>query len=421
VNAPAQILPLTDTIQPTDPAAVADAVKSARQSATPIYPLGGGTRLDYGVLPKRPGLGLSLAGLNRVVDYPARDLTITVEAGVTVAELNRRLASERQRLPVDVPQAGRATLGGAVAPGQGGPRRYLWGTLRDYVIGIEAVDGRGTPFSGGGRVVKNAAGYNLCRLLTGSLGTLGVITQVTLMVKPMPETSALVACDVADLDTVEKLLADLVHTETLPAAVELLVGEAWCGDPALATESQSAAARLVVGFEGTSAEVDWMVEHLPTEWQRVAGVSATEVRGNAALRVWSRLTEFPVQGSSAGGDAQLVTEISVLPGATVDFIRLLGQVDPGCSIQAHAGDGVLRARFGGQPNEMAAVLNQRVRPAVSKAGGAMVVLANPHGADLSQTDVWGPPGHEAAVLQAIKSGFDPDGILNPDRFVYANR
>jgi len=421
VNDPAQILPITDTIRPTDQAAVVEAVQSARQSATPIYPIGGGTRLDYGVTPKRPGLGLSLEGLNRVVDYPARDLTITVEAGVTVAELNRRLASERQRLPVDVPQADRATLGGAVATGESGPRRYLWGTLRDYVIGIEAVDGRGTTFSGGGRVVKNAAGYNLCRLLTGSLGTLGVMTQVTLMVKPMPETSALVACDAADLDTAEKLLAELVHTETLPAAVELLVGEAWRDDPVLATESGAAAARLVVGFEGTSAEVDWMVEHLPTEWQRVAGVSATEIRGDAALRVWSRLTEFPALGAAAGDDGQLVVEINVLPGATVEFIRLLGQVDPGCSIQAHAGDGVLRARLTGEPNEMAAMLSRSVRPAVGEAGGAMVVAASPRGADLSQTDVWGPPGREAAVLQAIKSGFDPDGILNPDRFVYANR
>jgi len=421
VNAPAQILPLTDTIKATEPAAVVEAVKSARQSATPIYPVGGGSRLDYGVLPKRPGLGLLLDGLNRVVDYPARDLTITVEAGVTVAELNRRLASERQRLPVDVPQADRATLGGAVATGLSGPRRYLWGTLRDYVIGIEAVDGRGMPFSGGGRVVKNAAGYNLCRLLTGSLGTIGVITQVTLMVKPIPETSALVACDVADLDTAEKLLADLVHTETLPAAVELLVGEAWRDDPALATESPSAAARLLVGFEGTAAEVDWMVDHLPTEWRRAAGASAVEIRGDAAIRVWSRLTEFPFQGSAAGDDRPLVVEVCLLPGATVDFFRVLGQVDPDCSIQAHAGDGVVRARLAGEPNETAGALIERVRRAASKAGGAMVVLANPQGADLSQTDVWGSPGHEAAVLQAIKSGFDPDGILNPDRFTYANR
>lgn len=421
MNAHAQILPLTDTIQPTDPATVVKAVKDARQSATPIYPLGGGTRLDGGVLPKRPGLGLSLERLNRVVDYPARDLTITVEAGVTVAELNRRLASERQRLPVDVPQADRATLGGAVATGLSGPRRYLWGTLRDYVIGIEAVDGRGAPFSGGGRVVKNAAGYNLCRLLTGSLGTIGVITQVTLMVKPMPETSAFVACDVTDLDTAEKLLADLVHTETLPSAVELLAGEAWRDDAALATESPSASARLLVGFEGTSAEVDWMVDRLPSEWRRASDVSAVEIRGDAATRVWSRLTEFPVQGSAADDDRPLVVEVSLPPGATVDLFRLLGQADPGCSIQAHAGDGVVRARLAGEPNETATALIERVRRAASRAGGAMVVLVNPHGADLNQTDVWGPPGHEAAVLQAIKSGFDPDGILNPDRFIYANR
>ena len=109
---------------------------------------------------KTPGLALSLARLNRVVDYPARDLTITVEAGITLAELDALLVTEGQWLPIEVPQPPRATLGGVVATAWSGPRRYGWGQVRDYVIGISAVDGRGLPFKGGGRVVKNVAGYD---------------------------------------------------------------------------------------------------------------------------------------------------------------------------------------------------------------------------------------------------------------------
>ena len=116
---------------------------------------------------------LSLAKLNRVIDYPAADMTITVEAGMTIAELNRQLAAGRQWLPVDVPWPDRATVGGAIAVNAAGPRRYAYGTMRDYLLGFTAVDGTGMTFSGGGRVVKNAAGYNMCRLMAGSLGHAG--------------------------------------------------------------------------------------------------------------------------------------------------------------------------------------------------------------------------------------------------------
>ena len=191
-------LPLTETIEPADQAAVAKAVQTAAGRQMAVYPLGGGTRQDYGARPTRPGIGLSLTKLNRVIDYPAADLTITVEAGTTIAELTKRLASQRQQLPIDIPQPERATVGGAVVVNAAGPRRYAYGSMRDYLLGFTAVDGHGILFSGGGRVVKNAAGYNMGRLMTGSLGTLGVITQATLMVRPLAETSALLVCDVPE-------------------------------------------------------------------------------------------------------------------------------------------------------------------------------------------------------------------------------
>ena len=141
---------------------------------------------------------------------------------MNVAKLGELLAGSRQRLPIDVPQASESTIGGVVATAISGPRQYAYGTIRDYLIGVRAVDGRGVPFAGGGRVVKNAAGYDMCRLMVGSLGTLGVVTQVTLKVHPLAETTAMVICDVPDLQTAERLLAALVHTKTMPVAVELV-------------------------------------------------------------------------------------------------------------------------------------------------------------------------------------------------------
>ena len=141
MTAVADILPLSETRSPAEQDALAALVADAHAAGTAVYPIGGGTSLDYGLPASRPGIGVSLAKLNRVIDYPARDMTITVEAGITVEQLAGTLADERQMLPIDVPQAGSATLGGLVATAFSGPRRYGYGTMRDYVIGISAVDG----------------------------------------------------------------------------------------------------------------------------------------------------------------------------------------------------------------------------------------------------------------------------------------
>lgn len=404
-----QTLPLTETIAPADEAAVAGAVRDAHRAETSVYPIGGGTGLDYGARPRRPGIGLSLAKLSRVIDYPADDMTITVQAGITMAELANCLSVKGQRLPVDVPQPRRATLGGMVATGASGPRRYAHGTIRDYVIGLRAVDGLGTVFSGGGRVVKNAAGYNLCRLLVGSLGTLGVITQVTLMVRPVPETSALVACELPELEAAERLLAGLVHTKTLPVAIELLAGSTSQHSPAMGPLLRSSAARLMVGFEGSRPEVDWMVRQLEDEWRQQGVLSLTTTRDAEAGPLWDWLTEFPAQ-----------VQISVRPGATAKTVGRLVDLDPGVAIQAHAGDGVIRV---GLPppmlDRLGELLRSRLRPAVTAAPGRMVVLSCPDGVELTRQDVWGPPGDGATAMQAIKDRFDPKGLLNPGRFSYA--
>ncbi len=421
-------LSLTDSVAPCDQDAVVGVVQRAWQDGTPIFPMGGGTQLAYGARPSEPGLGLSLKGLNRVVDYPARDLTITVEAGVTMAELAQRLAGQAQRLPIDVPCRSRATVGGAVAAGAAGPRQFRWGAMRDYVIGIRAVDGTGTVFAGGGRVVKNAAGYDLCRLLTGSCGTLGVIVQVTLMVKPMPETSAFVACQVPDCDVAEDLLARLVQTRTLPTAVELLAGPAWqdvgwVSDPSGSASSAgrvgdpSYPLRIAVGLEGSAAEVEWMIAQLQEEWRQAGVVSTMVVAGKQADPLWDRLTEFAAAPSHANGNHDLTVQINVLPAAVTGMVRRLRELDPQASIQAHAGSGIVLARLSVGAGEAAATVDQRLRPEVTSAGGHMVVLAQPRGADLSRPTLFGPAPEGWTVMQSIQKQFDPKGILNRGRFL----
>jgi len=411
-------LPVAETIAPSNPEAVAEAVRQAWEAGTPVYPIGGGTHLGFAAEAETPGLGLSLAGLSRVVDYPARDLTITVEAGVTIATVAERLAAEGQRLPVDVAFPLRATVGGAVAVNAAGPRQFRWASLRDYVIGIRAVDGTGTIFGGGGRVVKNAAGYDLCRLLTGSYGALGVIVQVTLMVKPMPEISAFVACDVPDFVAAEDLLARLIQTRTLPAAVELLAGPAWQQDPALGPMSQPGVARLAVGLEGSLAEVEWMMARLQEEWREAGVLSPITVAGRRADPLWDRLTHFAHAEPTANGHAALVVRIHVLPDAVVSVLRHLRDLDANGSVQAHAGNGVIVARLSVEAAQATALVDQRLRPKVQASGGNVVVLRRPQGAALGRETIFGPNPPAWPIMQSIKNRFDPKGILNRDRFLW---
>jgi glycolate oxidase FAD binding subunit len=422
-------LPVKKPLAPADPGELADAVREAFESSTPLYPIGGGTSLEFGLPSKSPGNGLALAKLNRVIDYPARDITVTVESGVTMQALAELLATERQRLPIDVPRPGEATIGGVIATNWNGPRRYAQGSVRDHVIGIHAVDGRGMPFKGGGRVVKNVAGYDFCKLLTGSLGTLGVITQVTLKLKPIPEQSVLAGCRVPDLDAAEKVLAALVHSEATPAAIELLAGPAWDAEATLAilggarnaTEGAASSARgasqgsglyLLVGLEGTEVEVEYMLRQLTSEWKSL-GVPPPLVIGESAT-LWRSLAEF-----SAAGQSPLALKASVVPSGVTAMIAAARQVDPQCSIQAHAGNGTVLLKLATFPPQgLSRALVGQLQPVASAHQGHLVVLSNPSGAEMTHQCVWGAIDVPLDLMSAVKRKFDPQDILNRGRFVY---
>ncbi|MFN0017204.1 MAG: FAD-binding oxidoreductase [Pirellulaceae bacterium] len=408
-------LPFKTTITPADHAALAAAVADAYGTGTALYPIGGGTSLDFGLPAKAPGSGLSLAKLDRIVDYPARDMTVTVEAGVTMQGLADLLAKEGQRLPIDVPQADKATVGGVVATNWNGPLRYGCGTVRDYVIGISAIDGRGMPFKGGGRVVKNVAGYDFCKLLTGSLGTLGVITQVTFKVRPITEQFTLMACAVESTAQAEKLLAALVTSATTPAAIELLSGPAWDSEPALKTLAGASGPEklyLVVALEGSAVEVEWMTGRLHDEWCE-QGIEAPITIGDAT-DFWKKLVDF-----AAVGNAPLVLKASLVPSGVTPFIDALRKLDPQVSIQSHAGNGIVIARLSAFPKEgLSRALVGNLQPAAAAQHGSLMVLSNPSGNEMTHQSAWGGLDAPFTLMSAVKQKFDPKNILNPGRFVY---
>jgi glycolate oxidase FAD binding subunit len=404
------------------PPDVAEAIRAAYDASRPIYSRGGGTALDYGHPPTRSGDQLDLAGLNRVVDYTPRDMTILVEAGVRMADLAQTLATEGQHLPIDVPRAADATIGGVVATNWSGPRRLGYGTIRDYVIGIHAVDGRGVAFKGGGRVVKNVAGYDFCKLLTGSLGTLGVITQLALKVKPLPESKATVVAACADVATAGILLDRLVSLPSPPVAIDYLLGPGWIV-PTAARNQQAEIGphtpHLVVRVEGTQAETDWLADQVQTQLQQAGGMRVTLLTPDAAAMLWKQQVEFADRGpGESPDDSPMIVKIAVPSSAVTNVVSQLVAFDADCSIQAHAASGIIVARFSKFGHaDLTPLLVGKLRPAAVKLGGSLVIVSSKL-EGLTPHLIWGGRTDAIVLLENIKRQFDPHNILNPGRFVF---
>jgi glycolate oxidase FAD binding subunit len=387
--AEASSLNLTSTASPATQEELAALVADAYANGMPLYPIGGGTSLDYGLPAKLPGIGVDLKQLNRVIDFPARDLTVTVEAGITMQALRELLAKEGLRLPVDVPHPERATLGGVIATGWSGPRRYGHGTVRDFVIGIRAIDGRGETFNGGGRVVKNVAGYDFCKLLTGSLGSIGIITQVTLKLRPVAE--------VTSLHTIsgDGLVSAIMHSDITPAAID----------------SRHAGGRdeTLVLLEGTSREVEWMSAQLQSI-VKVNGKTSLEQYGSALTEVWPAIRDFAAQ------PAPLMLKASVRNLSR--FTTTVSDAFPETKLHAHAASGIVYIAFATFPKDgLSRTLVGQLQPLAAQCGGHIVVLSNPGGQEMTPQSVWGNIGPQLELMQAVKRQFDPRGILNPGRFV----
>lgn len=375
-----------------------------------LMPIGGRTALDFGGRLSSPAVQIDLTRLDRVIDFPARDMTVTVEAGIRIERLSEILRAERQRLPIDIAQSDRATLGGAVATNTSGPRRFGFGTFRDYVIGVTAMTADGRVFHAGGRVVKNVAGYDLCKLLVGSLGTLAVITQVTLKLKPVPESSVLIWATFGKTRDREAAVEGLLTSETRPVAVETLNAAA---ARLIQTHAQIAVpeeeAALVVGFEGSPRETDWQAETLRKELGSGSPTSFHVVRDADAGRLWNALVDFPIAETP-----HLTFQANVLPS------KLAGLEDQaarfGLATLCRAADGILIGRM----NETANAAQESTNALATltnwtrQNGGSLVLLNG--GTDLPEA-ASAISGHSGALslMRELKRAFDPAGLLNPGR------
>ena len=391
---------------------VAAIVAHAMETGVPIVPWGGGSAIGVGAPPARAGLVLVLTRLDALVEHEPGDLTATAQAGITIAALQAALRARGQWLSLDPPDAAGATLGGVLAANASGPRRHLYGTARDLLIGVTVVTADGAVVRGGGKVVKNVAGYDLPKLFVGSFGTLGVIVEATVKLRPLPDAERLVAVRFERLQDAGAALRNLLGSDLIPNAVDLLDGPS-----AGALGLPAAPATLAVGFDGLGEQVDWQVAELATVIVRCGGAKPAPL----APETWARL-------ASASRDAfdtpAAVMTLSVLPAVVAETMehgaqtaRKRGLMSAWC---AHAGVGHLTATLCADaprpdPAPIAAVLEEW-RAAARAGGGHASVTWAPLPVK-SALPVWDEAGAAGRLMKRIKAQLDPNNLLNPGRFV----
>jgi glycolate oxidase FAD binding subunit len=386
---------------------VAAVVQQAAAAGMAVTPWGGGSAAAVGPPPARTGLVLGLRRLDRLVEHEPGDLTATVEAGLTLERLQAALRARGQWLSLDPPDPARACIGGIIAANASGPRRHLYGTVRDLLIGVTVVTADGAIVRGGGKVVKNVAGYDLPKLFVGSYGTLGIVVDATFKLRPVPDEERLVAMTFARLEDAGAAARAVLGGDLIPTAVELL-------DGAAAAALGLGAVTLLVGFDGLREQVEAQVSALARVLPPLGGGEVVTLPPAA----WTPLAA-PAQAAFAAPAA--VMTLSVLPtlvaetmGQGAEAARQRGLAS---AWAAHVGVGAITAALDAdrEATTVAAVLGDW--RAIARAGGGHATLSWAPLVVKSALPVWDDAGPAGRIMQRIKAQLDPNNVLNPGRFV----
>ncbi len=327
-------------------------------------------------------------------------MTATVEAGCTLEHLQQTLAEHGQRLALDPPWPVKATIGGILATNDSGPLRIRFGSLRDLIIGITLALADGTLAKSGGKVVKNVAGYDLPKLATGSLGTLGIITQAIFRLHPIPRESRSLSFSAQDNAAMDALVLAILDSQLVPTGVQ--VRAAGGSLPA-----------IDLRFEGTAAgcevQVDQAVRLAASSRQLGTHLGAPADVWNASAALWT------------GAEPPVVCKFTLLPASMGTFFDKVREVAERARLQwrltAQAvGTGWLRLEADGAVPDVFPSALAELRQGLEAHGGSLVVLRCPSKVK-SKLDVWGNPGDALPVMKSIKAQFDPAEMLNPGRFV----
>jgi glycolate oxidase FAD binding subunit len=381
-------------VEPGSIEETSELMKLAGREGLAVAPRGGGTKIHIGDLPRELDLIVSIARLDEIIEHVPGDQVARVQAGIKLEDLQEHLSGSDQMVAIDPPERG-ATIGGVVAANSSGPRRYKYGTIRDLIIGITVVLSDGTVAKAGGKVVKNVAGYDLSKLFTGSLGTLGIIATANFRLHPIPEAARTVAVEIESPQAAGEAAQAIMHSQVEASAVELHWGDG--------------AGLLTV-----------LVESIP------AGVEAKAETASFLLRPFGEVRsleeeemEFlgPLRPPELGDDEaaiKIATPPAELAGVLDSVLGAAERRGVKSRIVARAASGVtLVGLSGGDQVEFV----EEMREIWTRRGGSVVLQRAP--ADLKKrVGTWSTGGRDdLGLMRRVKEKFDPRGILNPGRFI----
>ena len=363
-----------------------------------VAPRGGGTKMPLGNPPSGLDLIVSTARMNEVIEHVPGDQIVRVQAGIKLETLQEQLAGSDQILGIDPPEK-EATIGGIIAANSSGPRRLRYGTIRDLIIGITVVLADGTVAKAGGKVVKNVAGYDLSKLFTGSLGTLGLIAIVNFRLHPRPESARTVAVELSNTKETGEAAQAIMHSQIVSSALELH----WSGETKL----------LTVLIEGIPPAVEAQVETASFLFKPFGETRALSDE------------EAPYLGpltppGTSGAEDEVALKIGAPPA---ELMGVLDSVLGACErrgvtprITGHAANGITLVGLSGGGEEAQVKVIEELREIWVRRGGSLVVQKAPLSVK-ERVDVWGPAGDYLGLIRRVKEKFDPRAVLNPGRFL----
>ena len=375
---------------------VCEVMQLAASERWTVLPAGAATWVNAGNNLQPINIVISTRKLTRIIEHEPADLIAIAEAGVTLNSFNDELRRNGQWLPVDPPDDGTATIGGVVSTGLGGSQQFGYGAPRRHVIGMKAVRADGSLIKMGGRVVKNVAGYDLCKLFSGSCGTLGVIVEVNFKLRPVPFQTATVVAT-GDPHLLLKTAQQVIAWKLFPVAVELL-------SPGIASATGVASERyvLLLKFDGSRNSVEYQAKTASAII--AASQSRVEVFENDDS-IWRTLA-----GVSLNRSEDITLRASVQPA---DLEKLLAEVETGHQFETQTGIGTGCVRLFTPAANATGISSLRV--AAQRLGGSLII-ENAGPEVKQQFDAWGDLGNTAPLMERIKQQLDPDHLLSPGRF-----
>jgi glycolate oxidase FAD binding subunit len=409
-------------VRPGTQEEVAQVVAACSAAGAAMLPWGGGTAMGLGNAPARAEVVIQLDRLDRVVEWDPANLCVTAEAGMRLEHLQDVLARDHATLPLDPPAGHRTTLGGLVAANLSGPGRLQYGTVRDWLLGLRVVLPDGQRIRCGGRVIKNVSGLDMNKLYIRSLGSLGIITEATFKLLPLPAQRAGVAGLFHDPRQAWAVVEQIKASFLLPETVDFLDPEA-AGQlfAALGLKGETGSCALAVALAGSAETVRRQGRDL------AALIGAGGGRAVPFPASSTSLALDTIRSLMAGAEAhprRVVCKLTVPIGQTSDLAGAAGELGSSCGFQttvvAHACSGVVWACYRPGPDALpdsglALALEGLRRTAVALEGS--LVLQDAPTALKRTVDAWGAPPEGFEMMRRLKAEFDPRGVCNPGRFV----